>query len=175
MNTIVAKQCLRPHCVTKKTLKLDCFIASVWDSRYVKRISPLYSKTVRKQKSTMIISGCCWCCRQRYSKLYSICSTPKLSERNFRDGLEMKYTSRLGWIQQPVASSTVAKAWLLVLISVSDYWRLSTSLYFISTNFHTELKSQVNVSRDMHYPAYTLYTTMGVGRTEWVLNPSLDF
>jgi len=29
---LVAKQCLWPHCVTKKTLKLDCFLSKVWDS-----------------------------------------------------------------------------------------------------------------------------------------------
>jgi len=42
MNDIVVKQCLWPHCVTKKTLKLDCFLAKVWDSRHIKRITPLY-------------------------------------------------------------------------------------------------------------------------------------
>jgi len=31
-------------------------------------------------------------------KIYSICSMPELSERNFCDGLEMKFTSPLGGI-----------------------------------------------------------------------------
>jgi len=55
------------------------------------------------------------------------------------------------------------KAWLLVLLSVSDYKRLRTSLYFITTNFHTELKPQVNVIHDINAPVFTLYTTMDVG------------
>jgi len=42
-------------------------------------------------------------------KLYSICSTAELSERNFCDGLEMKLASPLGWIQQAGASETAAK------------------------------------------------------------------
>jgi len=44
MKAIVAKHCLSSICVTKNTLKLDCFLAKVWDSRHVKRISPLYSR-----------------------------------------------------------------------------------------------------------------------------------
>jgi len=43
-------------------------------------------------------------------KLYSICSTPELPERNFCDGLEEKFTSPLGWIQQAGASVTAAKS-----------------------------------------------------------------
>jgi len=38
----------------------------------------------------------------------------------------------------------------------------------MSTNFHTELKPQVNVSHDMNSPAFTLYATMGVRRREWL-------
>ena len=54
-------------------------------------------------------------------------------------------------------------------LSVSGYKLLGTSLYFISTNLHTELKPQVNVSHDMNYPAFTLYK-MGVGKgTEGIL------
>jgi len=41
---------------------------------------------------------------------YSICSTPELAERNFCDGLETKFTSPLGWIQQADASETAAKS-----------------------------------------------------------------
>jgi len=43
-------------------------------------------------------------------KLYSICSTPELSERNLGDGLEMKFTSPLDWMQQAGASETAAKS-----------------------------------------------------------------
>jgi len=43
-------------------------------------------------------------------KLYSICSTPELSERNLCDGLETKFTSPLGWMQQAGASETAAKS-----------------------------------------------------------------
>jgi len=42
----------------------------------------------------------------------------------------------------------------LVLLSVSDYKRLDTSLYFIIAELHTELKPQVNVSHNMNSPAY---------------------
>jgi len=43
-------------------------------------------------------------------KLYSISNTPKLSESNFCYGLEMEFTSPLGWIQQAGASETGAKS-----------------------------------------------------------------
>jgi len=36
--------------------------------------------------------------------------------------------------------------------------RIDTSSYFIITDFHTELKPQVNVSHDMNFPTFTLYT-----------------
>jgi len=58
---------------------------------------------------------------------------------------------------------------------VSDYKQLDTRSYFIITNFHTELKRQENISRDMNSPTVTPYTTKGVGRgeVEGVLGPSL--
>jgi len=55
---------------------------------------------------------------------------------------------------------------------------LGTSLYLISTNFHTELKLQVNVSHDLNSATFTLYATTGVGKgsgAEGVIDPSLGF
>jgi len=43
-------------------------------------------------------------------KMHGICSTPGLSKRNFCHGLEIKFTSPLGQIQQVVASETAAKS-----------------------------------------------------------------
>jgi len=43
-------------------------------------------------------------------KIYSICSTPKLSKRKFCDGLEIKFTSPLGEIQQAGAPETIEKS-----------------------------------------------------------------
>jgi len=43
-------------------------------------------------------------------ELYSICCTPEISARNFCDGLELKFASPLGWIQQADASETAAKS-----------------------------------------------------------------
>jgi len=48
-----------------------------------------------------------------------------------------------------VRQKQLRKAFLLVLLSVSDYKRLDTSLYFIFTNLHAELKLQVNADHDM--------------------------
>jgi len=76
----------------------------------------------------------------RVSKLYSICSTPEMSERNFCDGLKIKFTSPLGGIQQAGAPKTAVKSVrLLVFIVVVDFKRLQFDLCFIITNFHTEL------------------------------------
>jgi len=97
---------------------------------------------------------------------YAYGSTPDLSEGNFCHGLEMKFISPLGWIQQAGASETAAKSATscFTVLSVSDHKSLGRSLYFISTNFHTELKPQVNVSHNMNSPVFTLYTTMGIER-----------
>jgi len=67
--------------------------------------------------------------------------------------LKWSLTSPLGWIQQVGAPGTAAKS-VSLLLWVSD---LGTSLYFINTNIHKELKPQVNVSH-MNSPAITLYT-----------------
>jgi len=48
---------------------------------------------------------------------------------------------------------------LLFLLAVSDYKWLDTCLYFIITNFHTELKPQAKVSHDMNFLTLTLHTT----------------
>jgi len=55
-----------------------------------------------------------------------------------------------------VRQKHLRKALLLVLLSVSDYKHLDTSLYFIITNFHTELKPQVNASHDENFLALTM-------------------
>jgi len=55
-----------------------------------------------------------------------------------------------------VRRKQLRKALFLVLISVSDYKRLDTSLYFIINNLHTELKPQVNASHDMSSLAFTM-------------------
>ena len=52
------------------------------------------------------------------------------------------------------------KALLLVLLSIIDYKRVDTSLYFIITNFFTELKPQVKVSHDMNYPGFTVHSAL---------------
>ena len=162
-------------------------------------------------------------------KLYSICSKPELSESNFCDGLETKFTSHPGayrrgqaghnspgaeWLREALksrynATSTffntvhllpkdlkfemgrqtcflslapsnlvtppitsplggmygklahqkqLRKALLRVLISVSDCKLAYGCLYFIITNFHTELKPQVKVRHGIISPAFTLYT-----------------
>jgi len=55
-------------------------------------------------------------------------------QRSFCDGLEMKFTSTLGWIQQLVRRKKLRKALPFAILSVSDCKRLDTSLYFIITN-----------------------------------------
>jgi len=52
----------------------------------------------------------------------------------------MKFASPLGGIQQPGVPETAVKSITTFLFVVSDYKRLDTSLYFIITNFHTELE-----------------------------------
>jgi len=59
-------------------------------------------------------------------KMHSICSTPELSKRNFCDGLEIKFTSPLGQIQQAGASETVEKRVIPCFTLVNDYKRLDT-------------------------------------------------
>ena len=55
-----------------------------------------------------------------------------------------------------VRQKHLRKALLLVLLSVSDYKPLDTTLYFIITNLHKELKPQANASHDMNSPAFTM-------------------
>jgi len=47
----------------------------------------------------------------------------------------------------------------MFLLPVSDYKCLDTSLYFIITNVHPELKPQAKVNHGMNPPAFTLYCT----------------
>jgi len=55
-----------------------------------------------------------------------------------------------------VRQKQLRKALLLVLLSVSDYKRLDTSLYLIMINLHTKLKPQVNARYDMNPLAFTM-------------------
>ena len=55
-----------------------------------------------------------------------------------------------------VRQKHLRKALLLVLLSVSDYKHLDTSLYFIITNLHTELKLQENADHDMNSLTFTM-------------------
>jgi len=80
---------------------------------------------------------------------------PQLLERNFCDGLEMKFTSPFGEIKQAGASETAEKS-----VTPCFYLWLDTNLYFIITYFHTELfKPQVKFRHDMSVPTFTLCTT----------------
>jgi len=56
----------------------------------------------------------------------------------------------LGEIQHAGAPDTAAKSVIPCLLSVSDYKRAHTSLYFIITHFHTELKTQIKVNHGMN-------------------------
>jgi len=69
----------------------------------------------------------------------------------------MKSASKLAGIEHVGAPETAAKSVAPFCLAVSDYTH--TSLYFIITNFHMELKPQVKVSHDMNFPVFTLYTT----------------
>jgi len=70
-----------------------------------------------------------------------------------------KFTSLLGEIKQAGASETAGKSVTPCFTLVSDHKRLDTSLYFMITNFHTELnKPQENVNHVMNSPTFTLYT-----------------
>jgi len=97
-------------------------------------------------------------------KMQSMCSIPELSKRNFCDGLEIKFTSPQGQIQQAGASEAAEKSVIPCFTLVIDYKRLDTRLYFIITSSHTKHKPQENVSHYMNSPIFTLYTTMVVGR-----------
>ena len=57
---------------------------------------------------------------------------PKFSAKNFCDGLEMKFASPSAGMQQAGAPETAAKS-VILLLSVGDYKRIYTSLYFIIT------------------------------------------
>jgi len=55
---------------------------------------------------------------------------------------------------------------------VSDYKCVYTSLYFIITNFHTELKSEVKFSHGMNYPAFALCTMFDLS---WAIGKPYSF
>ena len=55
-----------------------------------------------------------------------------------------------------VRQKQLEKAFLLALLSVSDYNPLDTNFYFIITTFHTELKPQVKIDHGINSPAFTL-------------------
>jgi len=95
--------------------------------------------------------------------LYSICSIPEILERNFCDGLEMKFAPGLGGMQQVDAVETAAESviacFYLRLVITSAEIQVCRLAYFNITNIHMELKPQAKVSYDMNSPAFTLYTT----------------
>jgi len=78
-----------------------------------------------------------------------------------------------GGYSKVVRHKQLQTVWLLVLLSLRDYKRLSTRLYFISTNFHTELN--LRLMSAMVWILQHLPCT-GVGRgSEGGIGPSLDF
>jgi len=56
--------------------------------------------------------------------IYSICSMPRLLERNFCDGLNMAFTSPLGGVKQAGSQKQLRKAVIVVSLSVSGYKRI---------------------------------------------------
>jgi len=56
----------------------------------------------------------------------------EFSAKNFCDGFEMKFASPSAVIQQADAPETAAKS-VILLLSVGDYKRIYTSLYFVIT------------------------------------------
>ena len=60
------------------------------------------------------------------------------------------------WYSKLVRLKQLQKALTPCFLSVSDYKRVYASLYFIITNFYTELNPQVKVSHGMHLH-YTQY------------------
>jgi len=58
---------------------------------------------------------------------------PEFSANNFCDGLEKKFASPSDGIQQAGPPETAAKRVTPCLLSVRDYKRVNTSLYFIIT------------------------------------------
>ena len=66
-----------------------------------------------------------------------------------------------------VRQKQLRKALLLVLLSVNDYVRVYTSLFFIITNFHTELKSHVAAE-----PLSEILPAGGHAPTPWSGAPS---
>ena len=96
----------------KKILKLDCFIAKVWTSMHIKCISPQYLRihflSCAKTKICDVLKATPNAADK--GKFYTICRTPEISERNFCDGLEMKFAPPLGGMQQVGATETVAKS-----------------------------------------------------------------
>ena len=57
-----------------------------------------------------------------------------------------------------VRQKHLRKALLLVLLSVSDYKHLDTSLYFIITNLHMELKPQGNARHEFSSTDNAIHT-----------------
>jgi len=90
-------------------------------------------------------------------KLYSICITAELPERNFFDVLEKKFASPLGGIQQAGARETCCEKRNSLFYIRLVITRGQIRLHFIITGFHTEIKTQVNVSNGMNTPAFALH------------------
>jgi len=74
---------------------------------YHRHIHAFSCETVQKQKSTMFIKATTDAAVK--NKIYNICSMLESSERNFCDGVEMKFIPPLGGIQQADAPEIAAK------------------------------------------------------------------
>jgi len=81
---------------------MDCYLAKVSAPRYIRRLSPPYinafSLKLHKNKNLQF-SFKATADAADQGKLFSICGTPDISERNFCVGFEIKFTSPLGGIQ----------------------------------------------------------------------------
>jgi len=66
---------------------------------------------------------------------------PELSERNFKDGLEMTFASPLGGMQQAGAPETAAKS-----VSPCFYFRLVITIAYIQVCFMLSTTSTRNLN-----------------------------
>jgi len=127
---------------------------------------------------------------------YTVFVARQIYERNFCDGLEIKFTSPSSEIQQagaeifwtmsssfkqcPTHFSRGGEKFSRVgFVAPPLVTGLHTILHFIVTNFHTKLKPPANVSHGVYSPTFRhlIHRTMGVGRAEVEggLGPSLHF
>ena len=125
-----------PTCVIKMTLKLDCFSAKTWASMHEIRTSPLFTfKIVQKntRSSFKVIQ------LMLQTRISNIVLVARQSNQRYIFAMGVKWILHRLWQVTPmVRQKHLRKVLLPVLLSISDYKRLHTSLYFIVTNFHTE-------------------------------------